>query len=341
MASQSDKTNLLGADKKAAAQVNQWINFADDEIFERAGMLRLMCRGLLPYNKAVEGKMWEELERACAVLEQHLLLQTFVVGHRLTLADLTLASDLYLVYTEIAGEQWRAKYPNTLRYYRTVVNQRALGGAIPPNAQLLKENAKYVPPKEDKPKEAPKKQEKKDSPKAEGAAGGAAPPASEKPAKPKNPLDELPKSNFSLEEWKRVYMNEDTRPKALPWFYEHYDPEGFSIWRFDFKYNEELTQIFMSSNQISGFFTRLEASRKYVMGTAGVFGKANDSAIAGVVVLRGKDWQPVLSVAPDIESYSVTPLDLGKPEDKKFFEDVLAWEATVDGKEWADGKILK
>ena len=30
-----------------------------------------------------------------------------------------------------------------------------------------------------------------------------------------------------------------------------FDKEGFSVWRVDFKYNEELTQVFMSSNQVS------------------------------------------------------------------------------------------
>ena len=42
------------------------------------------------------------------------------------------------------------------------------------------------------------------------------------PAEPKvkNPLDDLPKSAFNLEEWKRQYSNNETRPTALNWFYE-------------------------------------------------------------------------------------------------------------------------
>ncbi len=42
------------------------------------------------------------------------------------------------------------------------------------------------------------------------------------PAEPKtkNPLDDLPKSDFKLDDWKRTYSNEDTRKTALPWFYE-------------------------------------------------------------------------------------------------------------------------
>ena len=35
----------------------------------------------------------------------------------------------------------------------------------------------------------------------------------------KNPLDDLPKSAFNLEEWKRQYSNLDTKD-ALKWFYE-------------------------------------------------------------------------------------------------------------------------
>jgi len=34
-------------------------------------------------------------------------------------------------------------------------------------------------------------------------------------------LDDLPKSAFNLEEWKRQYSNLDT-PDALKWFYEKY-----------------------------------------------------------------------------------------------------------------------
>jgi len=49
-----------------------------------------------------------------------------------------------------------------------------------------------------------------------------------------------------------------------------FDKEGYSVWHTDFKYNEELTQIFMSSSQIGGLFNRLEASRKYLFGSIGV-----------------------------------------------------------------------
>ena len=94
----------------------------------------------------------------------------------------------------------------------------------------------------------------------------------------------------------------------------------------------------MSSNQITGFFNRLEGSRKYIFGSLGVLGETNNSIITGVFIARGQEIEPVVNVAPDWESYSYTKLDLSKQEDKDFFEGALAWDLEVDGKKWVDGK---
>lgn len=53
----------------------------------------------------------------------------------------------------------------------------------------------------------------------------------------------------------------------------------------------------MSSNLVGGFHNRLEGSRKYLFGSAAVYGKANDSLISGVYMLRGS-------------SESIEPIDL-------------------------------
>lgn len=341
MAGLSDNAHLLGTDNQSAALVEQWIDFADDMLFNSNAQLYIMFAHYLPYNKVYEQRAFSQIELGLQVLSDHLVKQTFLVGHRLTAADLAVASVVRAMYISMLGPEVRDKFPNVQRYIDTVVNQSAIKDVYPAE-EYAAANAKYVPPKkEEKPKEQKPKEEKKPKAKAAAANEDDDEDVAPKEAKPKNPLDELPKSKFNLEEWKRVYSNEDTRAKALPWFYENFDWDGFSVWRFDFKYNDELTQVFMSANQIGGFFNRLEASRKYVMGTAGVFGKANDSVISGVIICRGKEYEPVLSVAPDLDSYKVTPLDLKNDADKKFFEDMMAWEAVVDGKEWADGKMLK
>ena len=94
----------------------------------------------------------------------------------------------------------------------------------------------------------------------------------------------------------------------------------------------------MSSNQIGGFFNRLEASRKYLFGSVGVLGGANNSVISGVFILRGQDVKGVIDAAPDWESYAYTRLDVSDGPQKAFFEAALAWDLEIDGKKWADGK---
>lgn len=247
----------------------------------------------------------------------------------------------------------RDKYPNVSRYYNTVINQPTVLDVYAGNGDLLAENAKFVPPKKE-----PKAAAAAAPAAAAGAAAAAAPAAAKKADKkkdnadddddtpkpapaPKHPCASLPASPFIIDEAKRNYSNWDT-PDFLKWFYENFDKQGWSIWRFDFKYNDELNMVFMSANQIGGFFDRLEASRKYVMGAGGVYGVDKNSKIAGAIILRGDDPNVVLGVAPDLESYAVTRLDpFNKADDKKFFEEALAWEGEIDGLKYNQGKFLK
>ncbi|KAI6115013.1 elongation factor 1-gamma [Pisolithus croceorrhizus] len=77
--------------------------------------------------------------------------------------------------------------------------------------------------------------------------------------------------------------------------------------------------IFMSSNQTGGFFNCLEASHKYLPRSMGVLGVANDSIIAGVLILQGQDVKSVVKVAPKYRSYDYKKLDLENSEDKAFW----------------------
>jgi elongation factor 1-gamma len=65
-----------------------------------------------------------------------------------------------------------------------------------------------------------------------------------------------------LDAWKRFYSNNET-PQSVEYFWQNYDPQGFSLWKVDYKYNDELGAVFMSSNLIGGFFQRLDRARKY------------------------------------------------------------------------------
>jgi len=346
IAALAKNSTLLPTSIEEQALVDQWVSFADSELFAHARTLNGFINGGVPWTKPVDTLLREKIKTSVTILESYLATRTYLVGERITLADISVASVLKYVFERYVDAAQRASLKNTVRFYETIANnpkikpvfgetayvEKALQYVAP--AKPKKEAAAPAPPKE---KAAPKPAAPKDDDEEDEDA------ALKEEPKAKNPLDSLPKSTFNLEDWKRAYSNMDTRGAggSLEWFYSKFDKEGFSIWRVDFKYNEELDLIFKSSNQIGGFFNRLEGSRKYLFGSLGVLGEANKSVISGVFILRGLDYKPVVEVAPDWESYEYKQINLEDAADKAFFESALAWDLEVDGKKWADGKNFK
>lgn len=92
-----------------------------------------------------------------------------------------------------------------------------------------------------------------------------------------------------LDAFKRCYSNEDTATKAIPYFWENYDKEGWSIWKAVYNYNDDLKKIFMSSNLVSGMFQRLDKFRKYGFASVLILGENDNNCIEGVWVMRGQE----------------------------------------------------
>ncbi|KAH8821687.1 40S ribosomal protein S3aE [Xylogone sp. PMI_703] len=339
--SQNEKTTLLGKTKQDYATILKWMSFFNFEVLPKLGQYFRPLIGRDPYNKKSVEDGQKASYQAIAVIEEHLKHNTYLAGERITLADLFGAGIITRGFQYLLDKKWRAENPNTARWFETITNQPSYLEVIG-KAVLVEEALKNQPPK--KPEQPKKEAAPKAAPKPK--AKEAEEEEEEAPAAPKakHPLEALPKPTLVLDEWKRQYSNNDT-PIALKWFWENYKPDEYSLWRVDYKYPEELTQVFMTSNLIGGFFARLEASRKYIFGCASVYGQANDSVIQGAFVIRGHEALPAFDVAPDYESYEFTRLDENKPEDKQFVEDQWTWEkpVVVNGKEypWADGKVFK
>ncbi|KAJ3801219.1 elongation factor 1-gamma [Lentinula aff. detonsa] len=344
IASLAPHSGLLGTSATDAALIEQWTHFIELEFDLQTTMITPLVNGRIPYIKTLHNILLERQERTLTTLNKHLTEITYLVGERITLADLAFAVYIQRGVSISFDAPLRAKFPAVVRLLETIVNQPQLKDIYGETTYIVK-GLQFTPPvkekKEKEPKPAPAPKEKK--PKAKEVEEDDDEPLVPAEPKVKNPLDDLPKSSLNLEDWKRAYSNKHTRGKdgALEWLYEHFDKEGYSLWRVDFKYNNELTHIFMSSNQIGGFFNRLEASRKYLFGSMGVLGQANDSVISGALIARGQDIAPVISVAPDWESYSYAKIDISDPAQKEFFEGALAWDLKIDGKEWVDGKNFK
>ncbi|KAI5367860.1 Putative elongation factor 1B gamma, glutathione S-transferase, Thioredoxin-like superfamily [Septoria linicola] len=344
LTSQNEKTTLLGKTKQDYASILRWMSFANTELLPQLGGWFRPLIGKDPYNKKNVDDAQKATQANIKVLEEHFTVNTYLVSERLTLADIFVAGIASRGFEHFFDKEWRAQHPSFTRWFETVVNQ-PIYKDVAGEPKFIEKAIANTPPKVEK---APKAEKPKQAEKPKAAPKPAADEEDDEPKeapKPKHPIEALGRPTFVLDDLKRKYSNEETREVALPWFWENVNFEEYSLWQLDYKYNDELTMTFMTSNLVGGFFTRLEASRKYIFGAASVYGKTNDSIIKGAFLIRGNDATAAFDVAPDFESYEFTKLDPKNKEHQEFVNDQWAWDKpiTVDGKEyeWADGKVFK
>ncbi|KAF7729667.1 Elongation factor 1-gamma [Apophysomyces ossiformis] len=329
-----EDSTLLGSNAVEKALIMQWTLFAENEINTNVGAWVYPLLGFYPYIKPNVDAATEKVKRAMDALNKILLTKTYLVGESITFADIAVVCALVLPYKTVFDKEFRSQYKNVSRYFTTVVGKEHFKAALGEIA-LCETPLKYTPPKKEK-----KETKKEAAPKKEEKKKEAAAPAEEaaKPApKPKSKLDLLPPSKFIMDEWKRMYSNNDT-DVAMKWFWENHDAEGYSLWRVDYKYNDELTLVFMSCNLIGGFFARLEMARKYAFGSLVVCGENNNNTISGYFLIRGQEVPFEVYDAADYDSYNFTKIEPAQYEEKK--EEIykyMAWE--VEG--FQDGKIFK
>jgi elongation factor 1-gamma len=343
-----DKAALYGKTAFEAGLIDQWIEFAATSIDLPALAWTLPIEGLIPNNGLATKKAGEDIKKVFQVLDSHLLTRTYLVGNRVSLADIVVANSLVRLFELVLDPAFRAGFVNATRWFNTIVNQPnfvavrgniTLADKVAQPAKQEKEKKEKAPaaPKEEKPKqEKPKKQEKPAAEEEEEEEG-------EKEERKKNPLDDLPKSNFVMDEWKRVYSNNDTRSVAIPWFHEKYDPAGFCAFWADYKYNDEIANdpSYKVNNLIGGFYQRLEKLHKYAFGTMNIYGEQGSFEIHGVWVFRGADVPPDMKECDDSEVYEWKRADFSDAAQKAKFDDYIAWEGEVNGKKFNSGKVFK
>ncbi|KAF9198167.1 hypothetical protein BGZ49_001105 [Haplosporangium sp. Z 27] len=302
-----------------------------------------MAPDRVPYNKAIETQAIERVKDQLHVLERHLVKKTYLVEERVTLADISSAISLFHGFKLVFDAPFRQTYPAVTRWFTTIVNQPnflAVAGEFKFCETALKftpskKEVKEKKPKEEKPKTA-KEEKKPKEPEEEPEESYQDAP------KPKSKLDLLPAPKMPLDEWKRQYSNNDT-PVATKWLWENIDlTTDYSIWKVDYKYNEELTKLYMSNNLAGGLMNRLERARKYAFGCLVVAGEDNANIITGYFIVRGNSDEMIEEVtdAADYDSYTWVKVNVDD-EEKKKIDQVFAWDGAIDGKPIQDGKVFK
>lgn len=349
--------SIAGDSDFAKAEVIEWSSFADQEILPPVLGWVLPSLSVAPHNKQAVDEAKAEVLDLLTKFDNHLLTRTYLVGERITLADVAMCCNLLLAYQHVMDANTRKPFMNVTRWFETCINQpefkKVLGDfklcekAAQFDAKKHKEyqsQASTPSAKKDKKqqqqKEQPKKQEK--APEENGELDPSEEAMALEPKK-KDPFEAYPKGTFNMDEWKRTYSNEDTIEKAIPYFWQNFDAENYSVWYCEYKFPKDLTQVFMSCNLISGMFQRLDKLRKNAFASMALFGTNNDSTISGVWIWRGHDLAFELSDdwQVDYESYKWTKMDPKDEKTKKMVNEYWAWEGSFDGKSFNQGKIFK
>lgn len=340
---------------KETKEVAEWIRLSEENFAPAVGSWVYPTLSFMPYNKTTVDQARDEVLHLLKLLDGYLLTRTYLVGEKITTADVAVSCSLLLAYRHVLEPSVRSPFVNVNRWFDTLVHQAhfktVLGEvnlcekAAQPQAAAKKDKKKEEKAAETaKPKEEPKpKEQKKEKPKEEveemdetEAALAAEPPS-------KDPFDAFPKGTFNMDEFKRTYSNNDTTTVALPYFWDKFDKENYSIWLCEYKYPQELSMVFMSCNLITGMFQRIEKMRKCAFGSMILFGTDNNSQIKGLWVWRSQelaftltpDWQT------DYGSYEWTKLDPDSPDTKKKVAEYFSWEGDFDGLKFNQGKIFK
>ncbi|CAK9293473.1 unnamed protein product [Gordionus sp. m RMFG-2023] len=325
----------------------QWIQFAENEFLPHISSWLFPYLGITLYNKQAEDLAIKETLKCLEVIENHLLYNTYLVGERITLADIVLSSYLVKPFKMILTPNYRNQFKNTLRWFNTLMQQTEFKKAIEP--MVLCEKAPVIPaiknqqkidiPKQNISKEKPQKKQTKPKDEDEEDDDNIGL-LEEKSAK--DPFLDLPKGTFNLEEFKRVYSNNETSV-SIPYFWENFDVENYSIWYCEYIYDEELKKDYMSCNLITGMYQRLDKMRKNAFASVVLSGQENNFVISGIWVWKGQDLAFKLSPdwQIDYESYKWKKLDARDESTKKLVNSYFSWEGDFLGKKFSQGKIFK
>uniref|UniRef100_A0AC35TNJ9 Elongation factor 1-gamma n=1 Tax=Rhabditophanes sp. KR3021 TaxID=114890 RepID=A0AC35TNJ9_9BILA len=368
---ESGETTLFGSDAIAlhiAAQtfpgvacsaVCQWLQYSEGKLVQTMLNYVLPSVSAAKLDAGIVAAAKTEFHSLLSALDKVLLTKTFLAGERISLADISVALTLLPAFEHVLDAGAQAKFQNVTRFFKTIVNQdnvKAVLGEVKyaakestfcadEFAKLSVKSQKTAAKAEAKVEKTEAKVEKKKEVKKEAKKESEVPQPMEEPVAEKfvDPFSLMPPGTLVMDNFKRVYSNEDTATKAIPWLWENFDAENYSVWYGEYKYPEDLTLTFMSCNLINGMFQRLDKMRKHAFGSVCLFGTDNASTISGIWIWRGHELAFPLSRdwTVDYESYEWKKLDVTNEADKKTINEYLLWEGDFGGKKFSQGKIFK
>lgn len=116
-------TGLMGVTFYQQAQVDQWIDWSNTELVPALNPWLYTIRGYLPPNPKVVEQGKQNTKALLTILNKWLAEHTFLVGERITLADIIMVCQLFYPMKFIMDAKYRAPFPSLMRWFLTCVNQ--------------------------------------------------------------------------------------------------------------------------------------------------------------------------------------------------------------------------
>ena len=327
------KVELLGQNEMQKAKVRQWIDFASFELDYCAKEIIHPIFGWKQYNKESADQANSKLKEFMRTLEKQINEKKYILGDKLTLADVSLFRHLKLFFQLVFSQGFRKYFIPKVSTWFTIVSQtpevkKVYGKVLLCNQPVKafisekKPEKKKLKRRKKRRKERRKKEEKKKV----------------------NPLDLLPPSKLELETFKRAFLNNKDKEDAMKKFWEVYDPEGYSLWWLEYQnLPTECKVLFRTSNLKGMFLKKCDALRRYAFAVHGVYGVEDDYKIRGLWMFRGKEVPQEMKDNDLYEYTTFRKLDEKKEEDKKLVHDYwtkLNETDEVEGRKCADVKYF-
>lgn len=181
---------LYGDNLIEGGMIDSWVEFCTHELEIPLCTWVFPLKGIFKEVPEATAQAKEDVKRTLDVLNNHLLHNTYMVGHRISLADICICCALSDAMALAFDKQFLAPLGNLMRWYTTVRGQpefvAVLGNAPEPGAAAS--SKKGGAPKAEAKKDA--KKEEKPKKEAKAAAKKEAKPKPEpKKAEEKKPLD--------------------------------------------------------------------------------------------------------------------------------------------------------
>ena len=343
--------DLLGQNPLEKAKIIQWIEFSICEINRCNKSIIYPIFGWSDFVKEDFDRDNNKIKEYLKIIEKQLEKNEYIIGNKITLADIKLFASIRFLMMLHLPEQMRNKlFPKINKWFEKIMNTpeaiKAYGRTVlcknimKPYSGVINRNKtnEENKNKEENKNEKNNKKDKKEKGKIENTQKEKAKEEKkeEEPYVPgllevprfnvkeieSNPLDSLSPSKFDLEKFKQEFLKNTNKKSAMKNFWKNYDPEGYSLWYIE--YNNELNEcvtLFRTSVIKGEILEQLKYFKKYCFGVFGVYGGDADYKIKGCLLWRGNEIPQEIKNINCYEKMNLRKLDHNQKKDQQLVHD--------------------